>query len=343
MLQRVTLRDIAKAAKVHYSTVSLALRDHPRISKEIRQKVKQIADKMGYQPDPALSALNAYRKTKLPVHYQSTIAWIDNWQGYHRLRDQPTFEEYYQGASNRARQLGYELEEFRMEEYGASPQRVSKMLQSRGIKGLLLAPQPTSGMTLPFNYEWFSTVTFGFSLQPQVFHLVTNYQSHSMETALKKLLELGYKKIGLFLHEGIDEKVENAYTTSFWHFFHKNSKRTWLKPYVIKEKEHDRTAFEQWYQKVSPDVVVSIGGLGIVDWLKDMGLSVPKDVGYVRLSVANDEKYLSGIYENGLLIGRTAMDFLVGMLQHGEYGFPETPIRILVEGLWKPGKTVRKQ
>ncbi len=35
---------------------------------------------MGYAADPALSALNAYRKTKLQTHYQSTIAWINNWQ-----------------------------------------------------------------------------------------------------------------------------------------------------------------------------------------------------------------------------------------------------------------------
>ena len=64
MNPRVTLRDIAQAAGVHYSTVSIALRDHPRISAPVRRKIKAIAQRMGYTPDPALAALNAYRKTK---------------------------------------------------------------------------------------------------------------------------------------------------------------------------------------------------------------------------------------------------------------------------------------
>jgi len=60
---------------------------------------------MGYAPDPALSALNAYRETKLPAHYQSTLAWIDNWTGTLKMRSLPTFNEYFLGASQRARQL----------------------------------------------------------------------------------------------------------------------------------------------------------------------------------------------------------------------------------------------
>jgi LacI family transcriptional regulator len=70
---------------------------------------------------------------------------------------------------------------------------------------------------------------------------------------------------------------------------------------------------------------------------------VPEDVGVAQSSVACNETHVSGINENGFLIGRTAMDFLVGMLQRGERGAPETPIRILVEGAWREGGTVRRQ
>lgn len=343
MLVRVTLREIAKAAGVHYSTVSLALRDHPRISAPIRKRIKEIAERMGYAPDAALSALNAYRKTKLPVHYQSTIAWIDNWRGPVKLRDQATFNEYFEGAAHRARQLGYEVEDFSLEKMGVSPERASKILQSRGIKGLLLAPQPEAGMNLPFNYDWFSSITFGYSLRPHAFHLVTNHQSHSMRLALRELDALGYKRIGLFLHKDIDEKVDNAYTTTFWHHFHRNPGQTYLKPYLIRPDEKSRTAFMKWFPKASPDVVVSIGGFRILDWFKELGIEVPREAGYVQLSVAKEEERCSGVYENGPLIGRTAVDFLVGMLQRGESGLPEIPIRILVEGTWKPGETIRRQ
>lgn len=343
MKTRVTLREVAAAAGVHYSTVSLALRDHPRITVTVRRKIQKIAAGLGYVPDPALSALNAYRKTKLRVHFQSTIAWIDNWPGPLLLRAQPTFNEYFLGAQERARQLGYELEEFSLGKEGTSGPRFSKILQSRGIEGLLLPPQLEPGPGPALDYGKFSVITFGYSLRPHVFHLVTNHQFHSVTTALEKLVALGYKRIGLFLHAYIDEKVDNAYATGFWRFFHRHPELTCIDPCVIPDTERDLPVFREWFLRTSPDVIISDTSLPVADWLRDLGKRVPRDVGVVQLSVASDETHVSGINENGLLIGRTAMDFLIGMLQRGERGAPETPIRILVEGAWREGGTVRRQ
>ncbi|HSI84230.1 MAG: LacI family DNA-binding transcriptional regulator [Candidatus Methylacidiphilales bacterium] len=340
MNKRVTLREIAEAAGVHYSTISLALRDHPNVSVPVREKIKKLASDMGYTPDPALSALNAYRKTKLTVHYQSTLAWIDNWEPT-KLRAASTFNEYYTGAATRARQLGYELEEFCLEKEGISPERASRILHSRGIKGLLLAPQPESGMRLPFDYERFSSVTFGYSLQPRVFHLVTNHQFHSLTLALDKLTELNYKRIGMFIPQDIDEKVDNMYLSAHWNFYRKHKKARRIEPCLYKAGG-SRPAFPPWFQKHKPDVIMSFGGIPVLEMLENMGLNVPGDVGYIQLSVGSNEPEISGVYENGLLIGRTAVDFLVGMLQRGEMGFPEVPIRIQVEGSWRQGKTVRE-
>jgi len=343
MLERVTLRDVAAAAGVHYSTVSLALRDHPRISKEVSLKVKETAARMGYTPDAALSALNAYRKTKLQAHYQSTLAWIDNWPEGVRLRDQPTFNEYFLGASERARQLGYEVEEFSPKRDGITPAQLSRILQNRGIKGLLLAPQPSAGMQLPLAYEWFSTITFGYSLKPRVFHLVTNHQPHSIDLAFSHLKSLGYKRIGLFMHRDHDDKVENAYLNGHWRYHHSNPGEISITPEIVPPDVPTREMFIPWFRKTKPDAIITVGGFGFVDWLRDLGKKVPEDVGLANLSVAEDETHLSGVHENGRIIGRTAVDFLVGMLQRGEQGPPSTPIRILVEGVWKAGSTVRSE
>lgn len=47
----VTIKDIAKRLKTSHVTVSKALRDQPRVSEEMRAKVKQIAQEMGYSPN----------------------------------------------------------------------------------------------------------------------------------------------------------------------------------------------------------------------------------------------------------------------------------------------------
>ncbi|GAX06047.1 LacI family transcriptional regulator [Secundilactobacillus pentosiphilus] len=47
----VTIRDIAKHAGVSVSTASRALNNHPKISQKTRDKIKAIADEMGYLPN----------------------------------------------------------------------------------------------------------------------------------------------------------------------------------------------------------------------------------------------------------------------------------------------------
>ena len=56
-----TLADIAAKAKVHVTTVSLALRDHPSIPPTTRARIRAVAKQFGYQRDPLLDALNFHR------------------------------------------------------------------------------------------------------------------------------------------------------------------------------------------------------------------------------------------------------------------------------------------
>ena len=341
MNPRVTLRDIAKVAKVHYSTVSLALRDHPRVSDEVKQRIQALAKEMGYVPDPALTALNAYRKTKLPVHYKSTIAWIDTWRDdQEKLRDQPTFNEYFLGASQRAQQLGYDVEEFSLRDNEMSSQRLSKILQSRGINGLLLPPLQTQGERLDLDYDQFSTVCFGYSITPHVFHLVTNHQSHSMHMALEEVSKLGYKKIGVYLHEYVDSKTDNAYAAGYWRYQQRHPEREHMPPCIVPYGQSDEAALSKWLKANQPEVIISDTDEPTIDMLKDLGLRVPEDIGCAWLSLGQQNDHRSGINQNGYLIGQTAIDFLVGMLQRGERGIPQTPIRMLVEGSWQTGETL---
>ncbi len=49
-MSKVRQKDLAKAANVSVSTVSLALRDHPSISAATKRKVAELQKKIGYQP-----------------------------------------------------------------------------------------------------------------------------------------------------------------------------------------------------------------------------------------------------------------------------------------------------
>ena len=61
---RVTQQDVALRAGVHRTAVSLALKKHPSIPAETRERIEAVAAEMGYVPDPMLSALAAYRGSR---------------------------------------------------------------------------------------------------------------------------------------------------------------------------------------------------------------------------------------------------------------------------------------
>src|SRR3954463_5382630 len=199
MPRRITIRDIAARAGVHFSTVSLALRNSPKLRPEVCTRIQNIAAKLGYVPDPAMSALTAYRNSTRPVHYQATLAWVNNWPVQSELRRIRTFDLYFRGAAERARQLGYKIDELWLHDPGMTPAGAHAILKARNITGLLLAPQPFAHTPLRLDLKDFSALAFGYSLQPSNLHVVTNHQHQSALLLMRTLTELGYTRIGLFL------------------------------------------------------------------------------------------------------------------------------------------------
>lgn len=84
---RVTIRDIAREARVSHSTVSRALHDHPAISPETIANVKALAAKMGYIPSAAARKLKTQRSRAMGVIVNSLgdPFWSDVIQGIDQI------------------------------------------------------------------------------------------------------------------------------------------------------------------------------------------------------------------------------------------------------------------
>src|SRR5690606_32577552 len=145
--------------------------------------------------------------------------------------------------------------------------------------------------------------------------------------------------IGLFIRADWDEKVNNAYLSGLLLAHHHARPADRVPPGLpVHGYEHE---FVEWFHAHRPDVVIGID-LQVGSWIQDtLGLRIPEDVGLVNLNVDAADPWLAGIHQNDRLIGATAVDFLAGMLQRNERGIPSTPIRTLVEGVWKPAPSVR--
>lgn len=337
MSTRVTVRDIAEKAGLHFTTVALALRDSPMLNVETKRRVRALAESLGYRPDPMLTALNAYRKTRRSPNYQATIAWINNWPERAEMLRIPEFGEYHRGARARAAELGYIVEEFWLQARGMTPDKLRRVLRARGIQALIVAPQPRQGMWVDFDYSEFSALALGYSLHPPALHVVTNHHAHSMNLLIERLYGLGYRRIGLYVGKDWDAKVGHSWLSSFL-------LARWLHPDLadlppVLQSDREGAELEAWLKNHRPDVVVSYGR--ILNQMKAMKLGMPGEIGFAGIDLLEDNRTVSGIYQNSVMIGRKAVDFLVDMVHRGERGMPGVPIRTLVEGEWRQGTTVR--
>jgi transcriptional regulator with XRE-family HTH domain len=197
--ERVTLRGIARLLGVSHATVSLALRGSPRISVARRSEVLQVAERLGYRPDPMLSALRHYRRTVGRPSIQAEIAWLNFWPQPGRLRSFREFDGYWRGALAMAEAQGYRLEEFRVNSQ-LSIDRLRAILRARNIKGLLLPPVPATCHLSMDTLAWaeHSVVCFGHSHSGlRGMPVVTVDQAAAAALAFRKIRERGYHRVGL--------------------------------------------------------------------------------------------------------------------------------------------------
>lgn len=75
--KKVTIYDVADAAKVSFKSVSRALNGQPGVSKKTADRILKIADKMGYVPNPAARRLAGNRT------YAIALAFSGDMDSYH--------------------------------------------------------------------------------------------------------------------------------------------------------------------------------------------------------------------------------------------------------------------
>ncbi len=342
--KRVTQKDIAAEAGVTQTTVSLALRGHHSIPAATRKRILAIAQQLSYRPDPMLASLVAYRSNlKRPV-FQGTLAWLTNhptengWKSGRR-RTQP--RAYHRGAKIRAEELGFNLETFWLNAPGMTAHRMRDIFVARNIAGILLPPQSKAHTAIDFFWENFASVTFGYSLTSPNLHTVMNHQFRNMLFLIRKIRELGYKRIGLAMPTSQDERVDHNYLGGYLAECSTTAERRYRMPYEVRDS-FNREHFNIWFEKYRPEVVVTDLGTAkqVHDWLAEMDHRVPHEVGIALPNLPDNERFFAGIDENPELIGSTAVEMVVGMIHRNEHGVPIQAHHHLITGRWCQGKSV---
>lgn len=337
--RQITLKEVAQKAGVSIMTASRALRNQANVTEDTREKVQKAAQQLNYRPNPLVSALMSYRRASRVIRDTLTLAFITNFSRADDWRTLRINQDFFEGAAQACMRHGYKLEEFWLREPGMSARRLSSILYSRNINGLLIAPLPVALGHLRLEWPIFSAVALGYSLAWPRLHRAVNHQFRSIRTALRRLRKLGYHRVGLALRASIDERVEHHYTGGFLVDQQRLGSAHRVPMHVVPDRDWTEKNFAKWFTKYRPEVVVSHHE-EVLEWLTRMKRRVPQETGFIHLNLPDTSGRLAGVYQNGPEVGAAAADFLVAMLQRNERGIPELPHTILVEGTWIDGKTL---
>lgn len=336
---RPSLRDIARALGMSHVAVSLALRDSSRVSEKRRAEVKAMAEKLGYRPDPMLASLVAYRQGKRSVGVRACLGWLNLWEKPEELRGYKEFDQYWMGAKEGAEKLGYNVEEFRWTA-GKSGKRLQTILETRGVRGLLIPPH-RRGLDLP-DFDWgrFSLVRFGASVSNLPVHTVTSDQSHCCRLAYERAHELGYLRIGYISDAPFEKNTRGHFREGYLNAQEEIAPRgRRLETLLLgpNPRVHQQEMLA-WLQAQKPDAVVTPAPQ-VRSLVVGLGLRIPQDLAVATTSVL-DGNFDAGADQNSHEIGRVAVSTLASLILENERGIPRYQRRILVEGRWVDGSSM---
>lgn len=337
----LSLRELAEKAGVCKATVSLALRDHPRISPEQRARIQAIARKLGYRPDPAMAriAANGWRASRR--RGGTPLAFVVG-------QPHPTAragEPYLSAARAHASALGYKLDRFALHDHG-SPERLAQVLHTRGVEGVVLFQITQPDFIARFPWEKFSAVACSLSQIPLPVPMTAPDFSLQMEETWKRLRALGRRRVGLALlrpmsdHDGLARAGVFAYQQ---HYGDKNAAR--IPPtFFSDDPVAGRADFLAWVERWQPEVVVGLSEV-FYWWLDSAGKRVPADIEFVSLygGRTREGSPVAGWDPRPEALGTAAIDLLDLQIRSAHKGLLEFPQTLLIPSRWIEGATLRPE
>lgn len=328
MSHKATLDDVARATGVHRSTVSLSLRDHPRIPEPTRTRIKAVARQLGYRADPLVSALMQSRRAAHPAT-RMALAFLSS--SCTAKSDRATQPDHFHGAARRAREFGFGLERFTWTG-SVNGRHLSDQLSVRRISGVLVDRAVAAAGGLDLEWSRFSCVAFGRPARPLTLHHVSENHFDAVCRAMERCHERGYQRIGFVITEAPDdalwlERSLGAYTMQ--QLRTPAAEQVPLCPGLPATSE----VFHAWFASEKPDALLVDDPAKVRAWLGRAQGASADSVGCVGLKPPGRRDY-SGFYCDPTRTAGLAVEMLLGLMHRKETGLPDSPHEVLVTGTW---------
>lgn len=185
MQHRVKLKDVAEAAGVHISTVSRALDPNSKtpLTKDVEQRIKAVANKLGYRPNRIAAGLRTNRSMSIGI----MIPDITN----------TLFPPFVRGIESILEPLGYASILVNTDNIPEREARLLEVLRERGVDGIIsVAAQRDDPEIAKIVTQGMPVVTLNRRLDRSAVPFVINDETGGINLALQHLFDLGHRYIG---------------------------------------------------------------------------------------------------------------------------------------------------
>ncbi|WP_025844658.1 LacI family DNA-binding transcriptional regulator [Paenibacillus ehimensis] len=312
----VTIKDIAKAAGVSVTTVSRALNGYDDVNEDTRQKIKDIAQGLGYSPNMAARSLIS-KKTKTLGLLLSNVTRASS-------KDNIAFEILC-GMNDRAGELDYDLVLFSTTPQKQKIKSYKTLCQERGVDGVIIM-----GIRLDDAYlkevvsSQIPCVLIDIPLEGPNVGYVTSDNVGGAYRAVSYLLEAGHRKIGVVNgHSQADVSVQRLKG-------YKQALERFGIPFdeslVMDGSFSEAGAKEAVYRLLAqqPDItalfcISDLMALGALQAVRGLGLQVPGQVSVVGFDNIDVTAYcspaLTTVNQNKYEMGYQAAQMLIDLLE----------------------------
>lgn len=335
--KRPSQSDVARAAGVSPMTVSLSLRNHASIPERTRDRIRKIAEDMGYKPDPLIGKLMQQLRLGGRRRANFSLALLCQ----RKAKGTMQYQDYIvQGAQRAAEELGYFFDTVEIDDALERPERLRRMLYSRGIEGIVLAPLfPPADLSKLLDWSKFSVVSTSISvLGPAVHRVVPNQFANALLLG-QELNKMGHRRLGLLISRDLDERTGHRLDAAIQWLNHENGVRD-LETLRWEQTMPSAVMLERWINKNRPDVLISDSAYIFDRFVAE----VPrlKKLLLASTAIIDKNNVYPGILEEPEAVGAAAVELLSALFQKGERGIPKTPRTTMINGTFRPALKTTK-
>lgn len=318
---RATMRDVAAlAGDVHPSTVSLALRNSPRVSVEMRSKVQAIAKQIGYRRDPLLDAFNRHRLKILPQRTSRVLAAISDFSSADELANSPLHAAARIGALEAAARLHCQLNFFFCGPGQPNPRRLDAVLDARGLHALLLFGVRGDSTVLEFNWKRNCTVAIDSLQLAAPFYRVTPDYREATRLLWRRAWIKGQQRIAILRSHETHPVVEDRAVAGFLLEQMRHPQADPIPVFTLTHERKSKGQLKHWFQTHRPQVILHSSTL-----TRSLGQLLGSETVHCQAFDASNAKD-PGICPDYMEVGRRAVEQLVTLLHTNQVGPPPSTV-----------------